>query len=132
MKNTKIITGITLFIFFVVTMSILFAGLLNKNKGQSTLGAKSEANPSSIKLTATEVAKHHTSSDCWMIISGNVYDFTSFIPEHPGGLIMVPFCGKDATIAYQTMGGAGRSHSRRADSLMRNYFLGNLNSTVSL
>ncbi len=144
MNKIKIIAGITLFIFLAVTTAVLTAGFLNKNRdqnttnntalksGKNTLGITSKANPTSVKLTSGEVAKHNKAADCWMIISGNVYNITSFIPQHPGGSVMVPFCGKDATVAYKTMGGLGRSHSKTADKLKQNYLLGSVNSTVGL
>ena len=33
-----------------------------------------------------EVQKHNSASDCWVVISGVVYDLTDFIREHPGGM----------------------------------------------
>ena len=85
----------------------------------------------SLTLTSTEVAKHSKQIDCWMIISGNVYNFTAYISQHPGGNVMIPYCGKDGTIAFQNKGGQG-THSNYANSLLTSYFLGPLNSTVEL
>jgi cytochrome b involved in lipid metabolism len=46
----------------------------------------------------SEVAKHTTKSDCWVVISGDVLNVTSFLAEHPGGeLAILTFGGKDAT-----------------------------------
>jgi cytochrome b involved in lipid metabolism len=87
--------------------------------------------PISITLTSTEVANHNTPSDCWMIISGNVYNFTAYVSQHPGGYAMAPYCGKDGTIAFQNKGGQG-THSNYANSLMTSYLLGPLNSTTQL
>lgn len=50
------------------------------------------------ELTGTEVAKHNSASDCWVIVHGKVYDVTEFLPEHPGGSkIILKYAGKDAT-----------------------------------
>ena len=52
-------------------------------------------------LSATEVAKHNTASDCWSVIDGNVYDLSGFLPEHPGGQSVIEaICGKDGTKAF--------------------------------
>ena len=80
-------------------------------------------------LTAAEVATHNTASNCWMIISGKVYNFTSFIPSHPGGSSMVPYCGRDGTSSF--VSGPPHRHSSFADSLLPNYYIGDLNQAVS-
>lgn len=55
--------------------------------------------------TAAQVAQHNTSSDCWLIVSGSVYNVTSFIPIHPGGNAIVPYCGTDATSIFDAIHG---------------------------
>lgn len=47
------------------------------------------------------VAKHNTADSCWVILYGDVYDVTRFIPEHPGGSkVILQLAGKDATEEY--------------------------------
>lgn len=47
------------------------------------------------------VAKHNTEDSCWVILYGNVYDVTEFLPSHPGGSkIILSLSGKDATEEY--------------------------------
>ncbi len=62
------------------------------------------------KLTVAEVAKHNTSDDCYIIVSGNVYDVTKFTFKHPGGSeAIIPLCGKDATAPFtQQHGGQSK------------------------
>lgn len=92
----------------------------------------------SLVLNMTEISKHNKQSDCWYLISGKVYNITSFFGSHPGGSsTMIPSCGKDATAAYDTKDpyatsiNRGRGHSSRAQSLLNDYYLGNLNQTIS-
>lgn len=49
-------------------------------------------------LTGPKVAKHTSADDCWVVLYGNVYDVTEFLPSHPGGSnIILKLAGKDAT-----------------------------------
>lgn len=53
------------------------------------------------RLSREEVAKHSTADDAWMILHGAVFDVTSFLRYHPGGVdIMLPYLGKDGTAAF--------------------------------
>ncbi|KAI4108423.1 MAG: hypothetical protein L6R37_001027 [Teloschistes peruensis] len=61
-----------------------------------------EKQPKSQKLSGTEVAKHNSDSDCWVIIHGKAYDVTDFKEDHPGGKqIILKWAGKDATETYE-------------------------------
>jgi len=73
-------------------------------------------------ITASQVSGHSTASDCWMIVNGQVYDVTTYIPYHPGGqAAILPFCGQDATSAFVNL-----PHSQNAASLLASYYVGDL------
>lgn len=60
---------------------------------------------------------------CILTISGARYDVTDYLRDHPGGSSrIIPFCGKDATTAFQTQGGEG-SHSGIAKETLEKYRL---------
>ena len=147
MKN---LTTISLFIFGVILVSILTAGLVfsqnkknnqavesqSKNIIQDTL-IQNTSSGKSLILSIQEVAKHNSQLDCWMLISVKVYNITSYFGSHPGGSgAMTATCGKDATTAYltkdpyATSSGNRSSHSSRAVSLLDNYYIGDLNQTI--
>lgn len=88
----------------------------------AALLAASVANAQSNTYTLADVAKHATAADCWMVLNTNkVYNVTAYIPGHPGGNTMVPYCGKDGTQAFN-----GVPHSSNAVALETPYFIGGL------
>lgn len=93
---------------------------------------------SSLTLSMSEISKHNKSSDCWMLISGKVYNITDYFGSHPGGnSTMSATCGKDATAAYMTRdpyatdSGSRSRHSSRAVNLLEKYYIGDLNQVIS-
>jgi len=72
-------------------------------------------------FTPDQVAQHHRASDCYMIISGKVYDVTSYVNQHPGGVDnIVSGCGTDATDLFAQI------HSQRAYDLLPHFYIGDL------
>lgn len=54
-------------------------------------------------ITMAEVTTHATSTDCWTVIGGTVYDLTAWVTEHPGGAGPIQsLCGTDGTSSFQT------------------------------
>lgn len=78
--------------------------------------------------TTAEVAQHNSVEDCWMIIGSGVYNLTSFLRQHPGGVqSMAKYCGQDGTQGFETMDrGRGQSHSSSASQLKEDYKIGTL------
>eukprot|EP00897_Mesotaenium_endlicherianum_P008768 jgi/Mesen1/791/ME000110S_11058 len=49
-------------------------------------------------ITYKELQLHNTPSDCWVTISGKVYDLTKWLDTHPGGSMpILDIAGQDAT-----------------------------------
>ena len=77
--------------------------------------------PVNVSLTLEEVARHNSPDDCWIVVGGEVYDITQYLPLHPAGAsIVVPFCGKDATDVFLN------THSTHAYTLLERYHIGRL------
>jgi cytochrome b involved in lipid metabolism len=74
-------------------------------------------------FTAAEVAKHNSGTDCWSVVSGNVYDLTSYVSSHPGGASVIKaICGKDGSAAF-----AGQhSGAAKPANVLASYKLGAL------
>ncbi|MEY4409003.1 MAG: hypothetical protein RLZZ138_254 [Actinomycetota bacterium] len=123
---------------------------LGQHSGQQTpmaqldalvIGTLSDAQPSALPtetqtgagaavaaLTATEIAKHNTTSDCWSVVSGNVYDLTGYANSHPGGASAISsLCGKDATQAFQGQ----HSGQQRPESTLAAFLLGPLDGAAA-
>lgn len=80
-------------------------------------------------ISAAELSRHSTPQDCWMAIRGSVYDLGAYLPDHPSRPdVIVPWCGRDATAAYETKT-KGRPHSPYADKLLAQYLIGRFAGT---
>ncbi len=80
-----------------------------------------------ISHTAREVALHNSESSCWLVLRGQVYDVTAFIPVHPGGRAILQGCGRDATRLFETRPmGTGTAHSSGAAETADLYYAGRL------
>lgn len=140
----KKLSTISLFIFGVIVTAILVAGLVvyqNKNdskNNQNQVEGQSIIITPGTTLNMGEIQKHNQKNDCWMLISGKVYNITSYFGFHPGGnSVMAQTCGIDSTVAYATQNpnatssGGKSAHSSNAVSLLNNYYIGDLNQTIS-
>ncbi len=70
----------------------------------STSAAPSDSanSGSATGYTLADVAAHATPADCWTSVSGQVYDLTTWIAQHPGGAgVIEGMCGIDATAAFE-------------------------------
>lgn len=95
-------------------------------------GSTSQLSSSSITLSSSEIASHNTIQNCWLIISNNVYNVTNYLSQHPGGIgVISPYCGKEATSAFQTKN-TGSSHSGSAYSQLNQYLIGSVGSSVAV
>lgn len=55
-------------------------------------------------ISASEVGKHNTPDDLWIVVDNTIYDLTTFLPNHPGGQdILLKYAGRDATAAYNAV-----------------------------
>ena len=73
------------------------------------------------EYTLEEVAKHKTKGDAWIVIHNKVADITKWIPNHPGGDIIMKGVGKDATKLFDSVG-----HDDYANKILKKYQIGTL------
>ncbi len=67
-----------------------------------------------------EVSQHNNETSCWTVVSGKIYDITSYIYSHPAGVDRIlQGCGVDATRMYGRVGAHDVSR-------LSNVFVGNL------
>ena len=81
----------------------------------------------SLKLHRAEIAKHNSVDDAWVIVDGVVYDVTSFLESHPGGLTVTEeHLGTDVSRLIRS--DEVHSHSSTAFEILDQYKIGVLNN----
>lgn len=131
----KKIVGISLFIFLAAVTSVIATGFFfsSENPIKSEPGSLLPEGAGSVILNAQETAKHNSQDDCWVIISGKVYNLTGYLDAHPGDVSTIfPYCGKDGSQGFVTKDEKKpKTHSEYAGSLLANYYLGDFNQEIN-
>lgn len=74
------------------------------------------ANGRRASIDMAEVAKHNSHTDCWLVVNGIVIDATTFIPEHPGGqMVLAEKAGRDASLMFRMVHPEGTLESKLPD-----------------
>jgi cytochrome b involved in lipid metabolism len=121
-KSVKIFVEIIWAIVFILLILIIVA----KPPAAITPGNNNSSSPGNVSLTIEEIAKHNSTSDCWSIINNKVYDLTSYLRAHPGGVYTIsPYCGKDGSRGFATKD-IGASHSATANNLLNSFYIGDV------
>lgn len=124
MKKTVLVATLAFWCFMIGV--VLAGNLISGNKEAAQSPVQIAQAPVGIQYTMKDVAQHAAAKDCWMVIAGKVYDFSSYIPQHPAAAeVMARHCGQEATRAFETKDRA-RPHSDYARSLLAKYQLGTL------
>ncbi|AOP34228.1 hypothetical protein A0128_10450 [Leptospira tipperaryensis] len=76
-------------------------------------------------ISMEELRLHNTAVSCWILIEKSVYDVTEYITVHDSLRYDIrKWCGTDSTKAYSKKDQSGKSHSKKADLLLRKYKIG--------
>lgn len=131
----KIILAIALTMFTIFMSYVFVGGFIQKQQKEDsttvapgpTVGPAIQSS-STNTFTVDQIAEHSSASDCWIIINQKVYSVGRFLGEHPGGAsTILPYCGKEATKAFDTQDrGSGSSHSSNANNMLGDYLIGSL------
>ncbi len=82
-------------------LSTLLVGALAGSSTGSSGSNPATGTPEAGTLTAAEVLKHSSGTDCWSVIKGEVYDLTAYVKDHPGGANLIKaICGKDGSSSF--------------------------------
>jgi cytochrome b involved in lipid metabolism len=98
-------------------------------KTQQKAEPKKEVASTNLKIPNTmagpivwdEVKKHTSENDCWIVVRNKVYDATSFLKSHPGGVrAILSNAGKDCTADFDAF------HSDDARKQLQTLLIGDL------
>ncbi|MEI7688861.1 MAG: fibronectin type III domain-containing protein [Candidatus Nomurabacteria bacterium] len=134
------LSSATLYTYYVVAYDT--AG--NNSNSSSTAQATTQSLTSTQtcgtggSCTAADIAPHNTRGNCWVYLSGpftsnftsnKAYNITSYVANgssgHPGGDIIVPYCGQNIYDYFILGNGNGWSHSSSAiNTVLQAYYIG--------
>ncbi|MBI5733873.1 MAG: hypothetical protein HY973_02930 [Candidatus Kerfeldbacteria bacterium] len=134
-ESKEIKISLVIVVLILIVIGVFYYNYKQNNKPPAALGKAAVTNSASAKsnpkqLTVREVAKHNQPSDCFVIVMNKVYNVTSFLDLHSGGPDRItPYCGADATPAFNNKGG-GEGHSASALQRLQAYLVGGLSKQL--
>lgn len=100
------------------------ASTTNTTNTSTTSSSQPNSSTAQKTFTTAEVATHNKESDCWTFMNGNVYDITSYVPRHPGGVNEITqICGKDGKSLFE----GNPEHNSTAKNQLEQLKIGTLN-----
>jgi len=88
----------------------------HKLKGSRVLFGSEAVKRAGKQVTWDEVRRHCTNDDCWVVIDRDVVDVTSYMKDHPGGVLpLLLMAGQDASHVFHQI------HGQDAEEI-KNYF----------
>ncbi|KAG0480116.1 hypothetical protein HPP92_010974 [Vanilla planifolia] len=95
-----------------------------KTKLGSSNGSLPLENTASRQFSVSDVRQHSSRNSTWIVVHGRVYDCTTFLKDHPGGVDSILLnAGSDCTEEFDAV------HSDRAKSMLNSYCIGELLNT---
>ena len=95
---------------------------------QGSTAVEPKASAGEVILSAAEIEKHNSKSDCWSLIRGKVYNLSGYVQNHPGGQsVIASICGKDGTSAFSNQHGT----SGKPNNVLNGLLIGNLGAVVA-
>jgi cytochrome b involved in lipid metabolism len=88
----------------------------------STIATGNSTSKTSQYYTICEVRRHNTVDSAWIIVGNKIYDATSYIHNHPGGIESILKCSggsRDCTTDYMF-------HSKRGQAMFTKHCIGQL------
>ena len=78
------------------------------------------------KFAMSEIEKHDTKEDCWIVVKDKVYDATKYLDDHPGGAASILLAaGQDCTEEFEAL------HSSKAWKILEEYYIGDLEGSAT-
>ena len=98
-----------------------------QSQSQTQIEQNTDTN-SKIILSLEEVSKHNTENDCWTVVNNEVYNLTSYVMLHPGGVANIKnLCGLDGTSAFSAQHGK----ERKPNNELSEFKIGQLNQELT-
>lgn len=80
--------------------------------------------------STSQIAPHDTRANCWVYLRSpynKTYDITSYVAngnDHPGGDVIVPYCGTDIYDVFIGKAGGHRHSNSAINSILQAYYIG--------